>query len=309
MAGDTKFGIDVSANQGKIDWVRVGQTGLTFAVARCVGENGKIDPTYARNVAGARDAGMIPGAYIFLAGGGVAATHAARFIKTVGDPTGMLVMLDVEKPNFHSTPSVADIRVFVAAWRQAHPTHPLLVYGSSRVVLAKLAKTADPQLAKIGPLWMSFYPNERKGPTLLGCYASVGGNDSAKWKITFGGWNGPTIWQFTSSRVHIHGIPPSKKHPGVPGNVDTNAFRGTRADLMKLTGVADAGPLTPHAAGTPVADAGKQFHIVVPGDTLSGIAAQHGFPSFQALIAAFPENAQFAAHPGVIHPGDRVRIA
>ncbi len=45
---------------------------------------------------------------------------------------------------------------------------------------------------------------------------------------------------------------------------------------------------------------------VKAGDTLSGIAAAHGL-TLAALIA-FPENARYRADPGLVHPGDVVRV-
>jgi len=45
---------------------------------------------------------------------------------------------------------------------------------------------------------------------------------------------------------------------------------------------------------------------VKAGDTLSEIAAAHGL-SLAALLA-FPENARYRANPGLIHPGDLVRV-
>ena len=42
------------------------------------------------------------------------------------------------------------------------------------------------------------------------------------------------------------------------------------------------------------------------GDTLSGIAAAHGLTL--ATLLAFPENARYRANPGLIHPGDIVRM-
>ena len=45
---------------------------------------------------------------------------------------------------------------------------------------------------------------------------------------------------------------------------------------------------------------------VKAGDTLSEIAAAHGL-TLQALLA-FPENAKYRANPGLIHPGDIVRV-
>jgi LysM repeat protein len=45
---------------------------------------------------------------------------------------------------------------------------------------------------------------------------------------------------------------------------------------------------------------------VKAGDTLSEIAAAHGL-TLKALLA-FPENAKYRAKPGLIHPGDIVRV-
>ena len=45
---------------------------------------------------------------------------------------------------------------------------------------------------------------------------------------------------------------------------------------------------------------------VKAGDTLSEIAAAHGL-TLKALLA-FPENARYRANPGLIHPGDVVRV-
>ncbi len=45
---------------------------------------------------------------------------------------------------------------------------------------------------------------------------------------------------------------------------------------------------------------------VKAGDTLSGIASMHGLTL--AALLAFPENARYRANPGLIHPGDVVRV-
>jgi LysM repeat protein len=45
---------------------------------------------------------------------------------------------------------------------------------------------------------------------------------------------------------------------------------------------------------------------VRPGDTLSEIAAAHKL-TLKSLLA-FPENAKYPANPGLIHPGDVVRV-
>ncbi len=45
---------------------------------------------------------------------------------------------------------------------------------------------------------------------------------------------------------------------------------------------------------------------VKSGDSLSVIASAHGL-TLKALLA-FPENAKYRAKPGLIHPGDIVRV-
>jgi LysM repeat protein len=45
---------------------------------------------------------------------------------------------------------------------------------------------------------------------------------------------------------------------------------------------------------------------VKAGDSLSAIASAHGLTL--AALRAFPENARFRATPGLIHPGDVVRV-
>src|SRR5450830_841677 len=93
----TIFGIDVDQGRGVIDWPKVAASGIKFAIMRCVREGDLgVDTAYARNVSGARTNAITPGAYAFLSGGGRATRQAALFIATVGDPTGMLIVCDVE---------------------------------------------------------------------------------------------------------------------------------------------------------------------------------------------------------------------
>ncbi len=319
----TLFGVDVSAHQGRIKWPRVASAGISFSIARCVVENRKVDTEFARNVAGARAAGIVPGAYAFLAGGGVAREMAKTFIDTVGDPTGMLCALDIERPTFHAVPTRADVDMFVDAWKLVHPHHPLLLYGSAKALISTLGRLADH-----GLFWMAWYPGG-KGTAPSGYYSSIGGDAARQWKHPVGGWTGPTIWQFTSSGVQVAGVEDGK---GIPKRIDTNAFRGDRSQLLLLTG--NAIPVSPESAHptsservtmggpTPVTPtlnptptpAQARFHTIVAGDTLSGIAARNGFkpsrglPAFRVMINAFPENARFRKNPGLIRPGQRVRV-
>ena len=45
---------------------------------------------------------------------------------------------------------------------------------------------------------------------------------------------------------------------------------------------------------------------VKTGDSLGAIASAHGLPL--AALLAYPENARYRANPGLINPGDIVRV-
>jgi GH25 family lysozyme M1 (1,4-beta-N-acetylmuramidase) len=220
----TIFGIDVDQGRGVIDWPKVAASGVKFAIIRCVREGDLgVDTAYARNVAGARANALKPGAYAFLSGGGRAAKQAALFIATVGDPTGMFIVCDVESGAL--TPTAADVRTFQAALRAAWPNHPLLTYGSRGSTLGGLGTLAD-----LGPLWLGDYGMNATGSPAA-VYAGRGGAAAAQWHSTFGGWTHPDIWQFGSKGVV----------PGIAGSVDIDAIE--TADLAALTGSTGATPM------------------------------------------------------------------
>ncbi|MDE7433293.1 MAG: hypothetical protein K2N34_15465 [Lachnospiraceae bacterium] len=56
-------GIDVSDNQGTIDWSQVQQAGIRFAILRSVRGSGKVDYQFENNFAGCRDNGIAVGVY------------------------------------------------------------------------------------------------------------------------------------------------------------------------------------------------------------------------------------------------------
>lgn len=70
LAGNAVLGIDVSAHQQEIDWQAVAASGVKFAIIRLgyrgLKEGQLYEDAYARqNLQGARDAGLLVGAYFF----------------------------------------------------------------------------------------------------------------------------------------------------------------------------------------------------------------------------------------------------
>jgi lysozyme len=70
-------GIDVSEEQGVIDWAKVANAGVKFAIIKCGNGNEGFDSKFLANVAGAKAHGIACGAYQFLFPIGLASTAAS----------------------------------------------------------------------------------------------------------------------------------------------------------------------------------------------------------------------------------------
>lgn len=97
-------GIDVSKYQGDIDWIKVKEAGIGFAICRASfgRKQGQVDPTFIPNVAGARAAGLAVGAYhySYATAPDQARQEAELFYQTIRDQKlDMPVYLDMEDPS------------------------------------------------------------------------------------------------------------------------------------------------------------------------------------------------------------------
>ena len=320
----TIFGVDVSRHQGTgIDWAKVRASGIDFMIARASLATTP-DATYRDNARRARLAGIpVVGAYHFLYPASVVSPveQARLFVKRIQNADGILTMLDVEKDRSPTTgqvfiPTISDARAFAKEFKKLTRNHTLIMYAPGWYWTGHIG---NPPASDLGPLCASrFVPVAKDADgdpirmTPKQAFAKV---PPKFWKAKHGGWSKATILQFTSTgKVGGHG-----------GRIDIDAFDGTLPKLKVLTGpagqplsalVPSASTLSPPGPATAqgAAPAKKRFHVVVPGETLSGIAARHGFmptanlPAFRVMINAFPENAKFRANPNLIHPGDRVRV-
>ena len=105
-SGGTMRGIDVSAYQGVIDWNKVRQSGISFAIIRCgyrAYGSGQLsyDNYFDQNVRGAQAAGIKVGAYFYSAAVNVAeAREEANFAlsKIRGYSMQLPVFIDMESP-------------------------------------------------------------------------------------------------------------------------------------------------------------------------------------------------------------------
>lgn len=209
-------GVDVSHHNGAVDWARVARAGKRFAFVKATEGVSFTDPTHARNVAGARTAGLAAGSYHFAHPSGSAVDQARHHLDVAGrlNPGRLPCALDLERTD-GLTPAQLQRWAATFLHEVAHGTgrSPLLYTGLSFLH----DNLADGQL--IGPhrLWIARY-----------------GADPG----------GFAFWQSTQSGTC----------PGISGAVDLDSYRGTQAQLDTLAGrvtpsvtqSAPAGPAAPY---------------------------------------------------------------
>ena len=97
-------GIDVSDNQGKIDWTQVAAAGVQFAILRSVRRSGKTDYQFAANLAGCRQYNIPVAVYKYTyavteAQAQEEARQVVALLQQYNLTTGTMVWWDVEDRN------------------------------------------------------------------------------------------------------------------------------------------------------------------------------------------------------------------
>lgn len=195
--------IDVSHNNGAIDWKAVAGGGIALAFIKATEGLRFLDPLFPANLAGARAAGLMVVPYHFLDPGDTA-KQAQRFASVAGLKPGDPAMIDWETAE--TTP---DCEVFTQTIAGIIKRDPVEYYG-----FAKLAK-ADPVISGL-PLMLPEYP---KGTTAHP-YAEV---------VT-------TTPRLPPGRpaarpYDFHQYTPGGRVAGIAGPVDRSVWVGTAAGL------------------------------------------------------------------------------
>ena len=201
--GPTVDGIDVSTYQGNINWPRVAQTSVKFAIVR-IGDGLGGDDQFENNWRGAREAGLIRGAYQFFRTLRDPDAMADIVIRAVGrlGPGDLPVVLDLEGASIQDQPGnvvAANARRWLDAVEAGTGKRPIIYTG----FYVWRDQVGDPDFSEY-PLWIAAYVNH--------C-PDISNH-----------WNRWTFWQ-TSSSGDI---------PGINGNVDTDLFNGDLAALQRL---------------------------------------------------------------------------
>jgi lysozyme len=180
-------GIDVSNNNGHVDWAAVAAAGYRYAMCKATEGLGFVDSFYTANRAGAHAHGLAFGAYHFFTPGEDARAQAEFFLKHATPKRGDIVpTLDYERPPAERAPA----ELFVAAIHNDIGHWPMF-YSYLSFVQSMRVPASSP-LARC-PLWLADFTIARPASPAP--------------------WHEITIWQHSSSgRV-----------PGIGGSVDLDA--------------------------------------------------------------------------------------
>jgi lysozyme len=196
-------GIDVSNNNGQVDWSAVSGAGYGFAVAKASEGVNFVDNTFAANWSGMKSQGMVRGAYHFARpDDNTAEAEADFFVQTIKSQVG-----DLEKGDFVALDlevGTGDLGEWAARWLKKVKDHlgfrPLLYSSPGFIDAHGLANRSD--LADYG-LWLADWQGSIPAPP-------------APWQLL-------ALWQDNDD----------SSVPGVSGNVDGDYFNGTIDELQR----------------------------------------------------------------------------
>lgn len=196
-------GIDISRWQGDIDWGRVRGSGVSFAFIKSTEGGDHLDPSFNRYWREAAAARIPRGAYHYYYFCRSGAEQAAWFIRNVPRERGALPpVLDIEWTNSRSCPRrppPSEVKQQANIFLDIVGRH----YGQRPIVYTTVDFYHDNDLGDLrAEFWLrsvadhprNIYPGER--------------------------W---AFWQYTGTGIV----------PGISGDVDLNAFAGSRADWAR----------------------------------------------------------------------------
>jgi GH25 family lysozyme M1 (1,4-beta-N-acetylmuramidase) len=263
-------GIDVSGYQPRVDWKAVKAAGKAFAFIKATEGTTLVDHTFASHWKGARDAGVLRGAYHFLRPEHDAVAQAQFFLAQITDDPGELPpTVDVE---------VSD-RVSVAH-----------VAGCAAAFVDYVAATLGRPLVYTSPGFWNLLPDIPDIAAKADLWVANWGASPARVK----GWSKWTFWQYTDKGT-VSGIPGS-------ADVDGDRFNGSVADLQaycaSVVGVAvPQAPAFDLRTTVGVQQALNYLHAVTPPLKEDGIAG----PKTVAAIKAYQQSAGLAVD-GIVGP-------
>ncbi|MDP2341992.1 MAG: GH25 family lysozyme [Deltaproteobacteria bacterium] len=209
----TVKGVDVSYYQERINWASVKAAGVDYAFIRVSDGSTFIDPRFEENWRGARAAGVKRGAYQFFRSNKDPIVQADLLLEHMGplEDGDLPPVIDVESTDGQSKATIiAKVQRWVDRVEAVLGVKPIIYTGpyfwQDQVGSRDFGEH---------PLWIAHYGTDC--PLI------------------------PAPW----TRYNFHQFTDSGRVNGIPGNVDTNTFAGTRADLEALSFHTGSGTVTP----------------------------------------------------------------
>jgi lysozyme len=236
----TLTGVDVSTYQGNVNWSQVKASGRTFAIVRVSDGLNYPDAKFAQNWPGVKAAGLVRGVYQYFRPGQDANLQAKMLLDKVAAAGGLQAgdlppVLDVETSDkLAAATVVARVKIWLTAVEKAIGDKPIIYTGAH---MSDVIGTAFAGYE----LWVANY-----GVTC---------------PLMPSGW---TDWQFWQNSD-------SGNVPGISGNVDTDFFNGSLAQLQALT-LQNAGPGVTQPAGEGTMPSGNRPNDGSEGATI-GVSA------------------------------------
>jgi lysozyme len=202
------LGIDISHFQRAIDWAVVAASEVRFCYIKATEGAGNVDPRFAENWRGAREAGLTRGAYHFFHPSASPASQAESFLRTVGqlEPGDLAPVLDLEAPDAWAGITPTERTALALQWLEYVEVRVRItpIVYLSPAFATEILENA-PQLGRY-PVWLAHHTNAA-APTI------------AK------PWTSWTFWQYSSKG----------QTPGVTLPVDLDRFNGSLDNLRALT--------------------------------------------------------------------------
>jgi lysozyme len=200
-------GVDVAHYQGEIDWPTLASQGIDFAWIKATEGSSHVDPQFAENWAGARETGLLVGAYHFMSfesPGTAQAEHLARQVPASPGTLPPAVDLEFYGPHGAEHPAPEHVRGILDDLVAGIERH----FGATPVLYVT-ADEYDLYIAGHYPRLEVWIRSIIVPPSL------PDGRDR-------------TFWQY-SNRDRLDG------HDGVEPYIDMNVFAGTREELESRT--------------------------------------------------------------------------
>jgi len=195
------LGLDVSMWQGEIDWQAVAAAGYRFVIIKASEGLNYVDPCFAANWDGAKQAGLLVSAYHVFWPTLSGEKQAKHFLDTLGErKADFPLAVDVERRG--ASNSGAAVEAFLLIVKEADGRNPL-VYTAQGVWNAAVGWAPGWHCY---PLWVADY--DAASPAMPA------------------GWDDWAIWQY-SNKGSV---------PGIEGHVDLDMFQGSEVQLIYVNG-------------------------------------------------------------------------